>query len=240
MFGGALFGIFLRSILPEPILSEKSKDVVRLGTGLVATMAALVLGLLVASAKSSFDVQKNGMDQISANLILLDSSLAQYGPEAQGSRDALRRVVSDALKQIWPKEQSEVSRFAPSTIATSRTLYGTIQELTPANDKQRRLQAAALQIAIDLTRTRWLLVAQEESAPIPMLFLIILAFWLVIIFVSFGLFAPFNPMVVATLMVCALSVSGAIFLILELAGPFEGLIQISSAPLSNAFAYLGQ
>ena len=208
--------------------------------GLVATMAALVLGLLVASAKGSFDAQKSGMDQISANLILLDSTLAQYGPEAQGSRDTLRRIVSDGLKRIWPEEESEGSTFAPATMASGRTLYETIQELTPENDKQRRLQSVALQIAVDLARARWLLVAQEESSPIPMLFLVILVLWLVVLFVSFGLFAPPNSVVIAALIVCALSVSGAIFLILELAGPFDGLIQISSAPLRNAFTLLGQ
>jgi hypothetical protein len=240
MFGGALLGMFLRYILPEHNFSEESKDVVRLGTGLVATMAALVLGLLVASAKGTFDVQKSGMDQLSANLILLDTALAEYGPEAQGSRDSLRHVVSDALKRIWPKEESEVSTFAPATMEGSRTLYPLIQDLAPANDKQRRLQSTALQIAIELARTRWLLVAQEKSDTIPMPFLVVLVFWLAALFVSFGLFAPPNATVIATLMVCALSVSGAIFLILELAEPFEGLIQVSSAPLRNAFALLGK
>jgi Protein of unknown function (DUF4239) len=240
VFVGALLGIFLRFILPERYFTEGSKDVVRLGTGLVATMAALVLGLLVASAKSSFDVQKGGMDQLSANLILLDNTLSQYGPEARESRDTLQRIVSDALKRIWPREESDVSTFAPATMASGRTLYTMIQELTPTNDKQRGLKSIALQVAIELARTRWLLVAQEKSDAIPTPFLVVLVFWLTTLFVSFGLFAPPNPAVIATLMVCALSVSGAIFLILELADPFEGLIQVSSAPLRNAFALLGR
>lgn len=240
VFVGALLGIFLRFILPERYFNEESKDVVRLGTGLVATMAALVLGLLVASAKSSFDVQKSGMDQLAANIILLDNTLAQYGPEAQEPRDTLRRIVSDALKRIWPKEESDVSTFAPATMASGRTLYTMIQELTPINDKQRGLKSIALQVAVDLARTRWLLVAQEKSDAIPTPFLVVLVFWLAALFVSFGLFAPPNPAVIATLMVCALSVSGAIFLILELAEPFDGLIQVSSAPLRNAFTLLGR
>jgi hypothetical protein len=243
VFGGALLGMLLRSVLPKHHLNDESKDVVRLCMGLVATMAALVLGLLVASAKGSYDTEKGGVDQLSANLILLDSTLAQYEPKAQRSRDLLRRIVSDGLKRIWPEEEeSEGHTFAPSTttMASERTLFETIQELTPENDKQRRLQSVALQIAVDLTRARWLLVAQEESSPIPMLFLVILVLWLVVLFVSFGLFAPPNSVVIAALIVCALSVSGAIFLILELAGPFDGLIQISSAPLRNAFEHLGQ
>jgi hypothetical protein len=135
VFVGALLGIFLRFILPERYFSEESKDVVRLGTGLVATMAALVLGLLVASAKSSFDVQKGGMDQLSANLILLDNTLSQYGPEAQESRETLRRIVSDALKRIWPKEESDVSTFAPATMASGRTLLH-VDTRTHASNRQ--------------------------------------------------------------------------------------------------------
>jgi hypothetical protein len=240
MFGSALLGMFLRHLLPEHNFSEESKDVVRLGTGLVATMAALVLGLLVASAKGTFDVQKNGMDQLSANLVLLDTAPAEYGPEAQGSRDTLRGMVSDALKRIWPEEKSEIPTFAPATMAGGRTLYPMMQDLTPVIDKQSRLQATALQITVELARTRWLLVAQEKSEAIPTPFLVVLVFWLAALFVSFGLFAPPNATVVATLMVCALSVSGAIFLILELADPFKGLIQISSTPLRNTFTLLGQ
>ena len=215
VFGGALLGILLRFVLPKHNLSDESKDVVRLGMGLVATMAALVLGLLVASAKSSFDAQKSGLDQLSANLILLDSTLAQYGPEAQ---ELPQSTPSHSLR--WPQAhlaatESEGHTFAPSTttMASERTLFKTIQELTPENDKQRKLQSVALQIAVDLTRTRWLLVAQEESSPIPTLFLVILAQWLVILFISFGLFAPPNRIVIAALIACALSVSDAIFLI---------------------------
>ena len=179
--------------------------------GLVATMAALVLGLLVASAKSSFDAQKSGMDQISANLILLDTTLVQYGPEAQDSRDLLRRIVSDGLKRILAGggvRRPHVCSFHNGK--WQGTLYETIQELTPEDDKQRDFQSSvlALQIAVDLTRARWLLVAQEESSPIPMLFLVILVLWLVVLFVSFGLFAPPNSVVIAALIVCALSVSG--------------------------------
>jgi hypothetical protein len=239
--GGSIVGTILHAALPEHHLDDRSKDVVRVGMGLVATIAALVLGLLVASAKGTYDTQKNGLDQVSAELIALDSSLAQYGPEAQESRDLLRSTVGSAIERIWPQDASQISTLAaPETTARGRTLYGMLLGLSPQTDTQRRLQSQALQIGNELIQVRWLLVAQQESSPIPMPFLAILVFWLAVLFVSFGLFAPPNATIIAAQFVCALSVSGAIFLILELAQPFTGLIQVSSAPLRDALAHLGQ
>jgi hypothetical protein len=96
-----------------------------------------------------------------------------------------------------------------------------------------------MQISADLGRTRSLLLEQTGGS-IPMPFLVVLVFWFTVIFITFGLFAPPNATVIAVLLVCALSVAGAIFLILELDRPFEGLIQISDAPLRSALARLGQ
>lgn len=240
VFGAALLGMLLCAALPEHHLDDRSKDVVRIGMGLVATMAALVMGLLVASAKGSYDTQRSGLDQISANITLLDTTLAQFGPEARNARDLLRHAVSLALARIWPQDASQTSTVAPLSAAEGRNLYGKIQELSPGNDKQRELRSQALQIALDVGRERWLLAAEEESSSIPVPFLVVVIFWLAVLFASFGLFAPPNATVIVTLFVCALSVSGAIFLILELAEPFGGLIQVSSAPLREAFAHLGR
>ena len=241
VFGGALFGMVLRGLLPAAHLSEESKDVVRLGTGLVATMAALVLGLLVASAKGSYDTQKDGLDAIAANLTLLDTVLQQYGPPAQDARANLRRTVAGAMARLWPADAAqEPTLGAPETTAAGKSLHAQLLALTPATDMQRALQTQALQIGPERARTRLLLVAQHESTAISGVFLVILTFWLVVLFTSFGLFAPRNATVVTALLISALSVSGAIFLILELDQPFTGVIQISSAPLRSAFAHLGE
>jgi hypothetical protein len=229
--------MFLRPVLPEHHLSADSKDLVKLGMGLVATMAALVLGLLIASAKSSYDRLSNDLTQISANLILLDRVMAHYGPETKEARDFLRRSVVRALDQMWPEHSSRPAQLEPA--AGAEGLYDKIHELSPQNDAQHSRQAQALQLSIDLAQKRWLLVEQSGGS-IPMPFLVLLTFWVTVIFVSFGLFAPSNSTVIVTLFVCALSVSGAIFLILELDQPFEGLIQISSAPLRTVLAHLGQ
>jgi hypothetical protein len=238
VFGGALIGMYLRLILPEHHLSSDSKDVIKLAMALTATMSALVLALLIASAKSSYDAQRSELTQLSANVILLDRVLAHYGPETKAARDLLRRYVTRALDQIWPENTSRPVDMEPPA-ALSEKFYDQVQELSPQNEVQRSLQAQALKMSFDLGQTRWLLV-EQGSRSIPMAFLVLLVFWVTIIFVSFGLFAPPNATVVATLFVCAISVSGAIFLILELDRPFGGLIQISGAPLRNAIAHLGK
>ena len=238
IFGGAMVGMLLRSVVPQQHLSNESKGVIQLGIGLVGTMAALVLGLLVASAKSSYDAQSTELTQASANIILLDRVLALYGPETKDIRETLRQVVVRVIQEVWPDNGVNTSQFGVK-MPSNENLYEEIQGLVPENDLQRSLKSQALTIALNLGLTRWLLFEQgATSVSKPML--IIMVFWLAIIFISWGLFAPPNVTVVATLLVVALSVSGSIFLILEMYTPYKGLIQISSAPLRAALAHLGQ
>jgi hypothetical protein len=235
VFGGALIGIYLRSALPETHLTAESRDLVKLGIGLIVTMSALTLGFLVASAKGSYDNQRNGILQLSARVVLLDRVLSHYGPETKEARDVLKHTVENALTQLWP---SEGSRTGLESMA-GEVLLDKIEELTPANDVQRSLQTRSLNMVVELGQAKWLLVAQSgRSIPLP--FLVALSFWLSIIFVSFGLSAPRNVVAVTTLFVCALSISLAIFMILELDQPFDGIIQISSAPLRHALTLLGR
>lgn len=240
VFGGALLGIYLRSALPKDQLGDDSKDAIKLGMGLVATMSALVLGLLVATAKGSYDEQKRGLDLISANLVLLDGALAEYGPDAQVARLQLHHLVTVAVDRIWPEDASQDATLAPPSMAEGKSLHSLLLGLAPGNDRQRALQSMALQISVEVGKARWLLVAQEEGSAIPAPFIVILIFWLTVLFVSFGLFAPPHATVIATLCLSALSVSGAVFLIMELAHPFAGMVQISSAPLRAALSHIAQ
>jgi len=238
-FGGALLGMLLHKFLPAHHLETDSKDVVKLGMALIATMTALVLGLLIASAKSSFDVQRSEFTQMSANIIELDRLLALFGPQTQEARDVLRRRIALSLDRNWSAPTSRSEKLDSQQMRAGGVhFYEKIQGLVPRSDFQRAIQGQALQIALDLGRMRSLLLEQAGSS-IPSPFLAVVVFWLAIIFTSFGLFAPHNATVVTTLFLCALSVSGAIFLILELDSPFAGLMQISDAPLRNALALLG-
>jgi hypothetical protein len=241
IFGGVVLGMVLRTVLPEHHLSAESKDVVKLGMGLIGTMTALVLGLLIASAKSSFDAQRNGLAQLSGNLILLDRILAHYGTASNGAREMLRASVADTLARTWPEEKPASGQAVGKSATEGRYegLYEKIQELAPQNDAQRGLHAQALKTAFDAAQTRWLLFAQRGSS-IPVPFLVVMVLWLTLILGTFSLFARPNATVVVTLLICALAVSSAVFLILELDRPFDGIIQVSSAPLRTALAMFGR
>ena len=237
VFGSALLAMYVHSLLPAEHLRSDSKDVVKLGIALIATMSALVLSLLVASAKSAFDTRSNQLTEASADMIMLDRALARYGPETQEARALLERSVVVTLERFWPTQGKGSITLDPRTNPVE-ALYDKIEALTPQSDVQRSMQSQALTLAAAVGRTR-LLLFEHLGASIPVPFLVVLVFWLCIIFASFGLFAPRNATVITVLCVCALSVAGAIFLILELDRSFEGLLQVSSAPLRAALAQLG-
>jgi hypothetical protein len=139
---------------------------------------------------------------------------------------------------MWPKDGTGASPSAAPS-GGGEIMYEKLQGLSPKNDMQRSLQGQALSITVDIGKTRWLIYEQQATS-VSMPLLVVLVLWLTVIFVSFGLFAPLNASVVSSLFVSALSVSGAIFLILEMYSPYSGLIQLSSAPLRAVLAHLGQ
>jgi hypothetical protein len=211
---------------------------VKLAMGLVATMAALVLGLLVSSAKGSYDTERSEVIQMASKVAFLDRLLALYGPEATTAREQLRDTVAEGVRQIWPGEAGLPARLAPNTQG-GNVVYGAIQSLSPQDDTQRSLKAQAATLTTDLGQVRSLLAAQSvPSISKPML--IILVCWLAIIFLGFSALAPSNATVIVALTASALAVSGAIFLILELDQPFAGVIRISSEPMLKALHQLAK
>ena len=234
IFGGALAGAAVRPFLSEQHLHSDSRDVVRMATGLIGTLAALVLGLLIASAKGTYDQKTSQVRQLTATIILLDDLLAQYGPEAVHLRNLLRQGIQPLANRIWHEGEAPTAkpvRF--ETTAESSAFENELEQLSPANDAQRSLKSRAIQAFTEAAQTRLQLFTQAGGS-IPVPFLVILVFWLSAIFVSFTLFAQTNLIVMASLFVGALSFAGAIFLVLELGDPFAGLMGISSATLRGA------
>jgi hypothetical protein len=170
-----LLGMVLRALLPQEHMSAETRDLVKLGMGLIGTMTALVLGLLIASAKSSFDTQRNGLAQMSGNVIFLDRALAQYGTEAKDAREMIRASVVDMLQRNWPQENHESGRTEAKSGTEGRYegVYEKIQELAPKTDSQRAFQAQAMKTALDIAQARWLLFAQKGSS-IPTPFLVVM------------------------------------------------------------------
>jgi hypothetical protein len=232
IFGGALGGIWLRLMLPDARLSSDAKDVVRLSMGLIATISAVVLGLLIASAKSAYDAKTTKLKEIAVSVILTDNMLAQYGPDALPARKSLRAAIGPSLERIW--EDREGTKGGPFQISPEAlTFYEAIHNLSPATDAQRAIHTRLVQLVTEIARERLALFAQAGNA-IPGPFLAILVFWLAMIFASFSLFARAQPLIVVALFICCLSSAAAIFLILEMERPFNGIMAISAAPLRSA------
>ena len=193
VFGGALLGIFLNAVLPKHHLTSESKDVIKVSTAMVATLAALVVGLLIASAKSSFDSKDSELRGAAARAVVLDRTMTEYGPETGEARNLFRQMVETKLNQIWPKESmgnvdADAIGRGPGIEIVQRKLL----DLAPQqNDAQRWLKSTALQLSGNIAEARWLVVEQAGNS-IQWPFLAILVFWLAIIFTSFGLFAPWT------------------------------------------------
>jgi hypothetical protein len=202
------------------------------GVGLVAATLALVLGLLVASAKGCYDTQTAEVTQFAANVVVLDRLLGHYGAETAEARAVLRSSLILQTDQIWSGDAPSKD-YSLLAAPTSESIVDEIQALSPKDDRQRSLQSQALEMAIKVGQTR-LLVFEQRRVPVPTLLLLTLVFWLIVLFFSFGLFAPKNFTVLASLFVTAAAVSGAIFLILEMYSPYSGLIRVSDAPLRAA------
>ena len=237
-FTGGRLGIRAHESLPEQHLSGESKDVVRVCMSLIATMTALILGLVTASAKASFDAQDAAIHSAAADILVLDRTLVAYGPETAPLREALRESVRTRFEATENHASPVDVGTEPGAQRPGERLLQGILALTPKDDAQRWEQSQALSIGSDVLKTRWLSAIGENSS-VSTPFLIVIVFWLTTIFWSFGLFAPRNATVTAVMLLSALSVSASVFLILEMQTPFTGLIRISNAPLLFTLKQLG-
>ncbi len=236
-FGSLLFGLFLRARLPDRDFIDKPPEVVKLGLALISLVAALLLSLQLSSAKASFDALSDELNQISGNVMLLDRTLARYGPEAQPLREMIKVTAGRALEGLWP---SEPKSHADVTVhlLPEMAVYDGFQTLSPKTETQQLLKTHAIETAFTISRKRFLIVAQQsKTVNFPMMVLLI--FWLTIVFVSYGIFAPRKSGATVFLCVFAAALSGAVFLLFELYTPFSGVLRISDAALRTAIAQLG-
>jgi hypothetical protein len=245
VLSSALLGMLVSKKLPVSNLGSDSKDVVRLGMGLVSTTVAVALGLLISSAKSFYDTQSNEVTQLAANYILLDRVLGYYGPETREMRsrvhDGLANLLGDDgyLQGLNKSKSNKPYADIKSGASFGEDIVEDVLRLSPKDDNQRSLKAQATSLLFQLSQTRWL-IFEQNAVPIPMLLLMMLVTWLMVLFLSFGIFAPRNFTVLAGMSLAALAVCGAILLILEMYHPQVGLIQVSDAPLRAAMEQLGK
>jgi len=228
----------LARVLPEEQLSADSKDAMKLALGLVATMTAILLGLLISSAKGSFDTARSQVMQMAAKVALLDRVLKLYGPETMDARHALRDAIADGVARTWPAERSGPVRLDPNQ-QMGDAIYVTVSHLEPHDEAQRALKTQAATLMMQLAEIRAMVQAQAVSSVSKPL-LIALVLWLVVIFFGFSLLAPTKATNTLALIAGAFSVACAVFLVLELDHPFAGVIRIPSEPMMNVLNRLGK
>lgn len=225
---GAAIGMALKRTLPADLLEGGSKEAIRLSAGFLSTLAALVIGLMIASAKNTFDNQNTNIRQLGTNAVLVDEMLTKYGADAKAARTLLREIIPSATARIWQENTSDKGGGSAFVISqNAERFYNAVESLKPANAEQTSLKSRIIQLTTDMGRTRLLVFAQSDDG-IPLPFFVVLVFWLMVIFASFGLFAEPGPIVIGSTLLFALSVSSALFLIVDLSHPFNGLMQISN------------
>ena len=234
VFGSAVLAMLIGRRLPESHSRDDTKGVVAVSMGVVGTLTALVLGLLISTASSTFNLRTQEVTQMAANLIQLDHLLRRYGPEAGGIRYLLRQYTANKFQDLFPQGGATAVKLEdPTTVSILEELQDRLATMEGHSADQRWLQSQAETLTTEIVDARWLLIEQDGvGIPVPVLILVL--FWLCLLFISFGIFAPHNATVAVVLFLCALAVAGAIQTILDLSRPFEGLIRVSGQPLRHA------
>ncbi len=236
IFLGGVGGLFLHLILPKDHMTRETQDVIRLGIGMLSVLASLVLGLLIATAKTSHDSADLAIRQYAANLALLNETLRDYGGAASVPRDRLRDYTRAFLQEGWPDNGAHaVLADDPASRVLLEHVREAIRALKPVDKGQESLRDGAERVNLDLLRQRWLLI-EQQGPNVQLVVLAVLVSWVTAIFASFGLNAPRNGTVVAAFLICALAIGASIFLILEMDRPLDGIMRISSWPVRNVLA----
>lgn len=237
MLSGTALGVYLNRRLPDEHLTERTMDIVKLATGIVATIAGLVLSLLITSAKNSYDSVAMDVKGAAADFIMLDRTLEQFGERAVNVRTIIRQAIEKAAKTDLDVRTTNKDRIG-DVVHLHEAAQREIRTMAMLNPGDEILRDRALSLAYDLSKARWML-QQEANDTLPTAFQLIVMLWLALIFGSFGLFTPPNPIALGALVVGAISVSASLFLINELSTPFYGIVRISTAPLWDALNIIG-
>jgi hypothetical protein len=237
IFAGGLVGLSLNRVLRPSHLTKETQEVVRLSIGMLSVLASLVLGLLIATAKSSYDTTDGAVRNYAAELALLNETLRDYGGDASKPRDLLRDYTERLRDDIWPPDGAPPHLNDDQAGVLMEHVREQVRALHPADDGQKWLRDQALTINENLLRDRWLLIGEQGRNVSPIM-LGVLVSWVTLIFLSFGINAPRNAMVAISFLICSVAIGGAVFLILEMDQPLQGVLQISSWPIRNVLAQM--
>ena len=232
IFGGVLIGVFAARRLPNHHVSIQTQSAITVSVAVIGTLSALVLGLMITAANTSFSTRSDELRQLSLQLIRMDRNLRRYGPEAEDARAKLRDWAVAKTQQLFP-EKNQPRPSSRDTIIKLEAVQDALLSLAPKDERQRYLRTLCLTLSSTMIQARWQLEQHaQHSIPIP--FLVLLIFWMTIVFASFGLFAPPNTTAIVALLLCCLALSGGIVLIMELDNPLSGLIRLPSDSMRKA------
>jgi len=233
----ALATLYLHPRLPNHQLNKETQDAVKVGVGMVVILSALVLGLLIASVKSHFDAATRELKHFATEIVLLDRTLRTYGPQVNSARALIQEYVERALAGTWPTDNNPEVVEDPRAEQLIYQLQDAILALAPETSQQRALSDEMKDEVRRLIELRWTLI-EEATTSLNVPLVVVLVIWLTLIFASFGYNAPRNVLVASTFVLCAASIGGALFLIVQMDRPFEGLIKVSPTPLQSALVYI--
>jgi len=232
IFGGVIAGMLIRHRLPGHHLTAETQSAVTVSVAVIGTLSALVLGLMITAANRSFSARSDEVRELAVQLIRMDRNLHRYGPEADDARLALHAWAKAKTQQLFP-EKGQTRPSSQGTIIMLESVQDEVLDLEPKNPRQNYLRTLCLTLTSSIIQARWSLeTLTGQSIPVP--FLILLVFWLSLVFASFGLFAPPNPITIVMLLLCSIAVAGGIYFIEELDHPASGLIQISPDAMRRA------
>lgn len=237
IFVGSLIGLALPRVLPERHLSKDTLDAIKLGTGMLSVLASLVLGLLIATVKTSFDTTASQVRAYAADLIVLDETLRDYGEAALPIRRMVRDYTAGLLHDVWQSDDHPYlteNRVMGDKLESVRDRIRDLPHNTP---DQSWLVDRCLQIVTSLLRERWLLIEHGGPSVHPLIIWLLVS-WVVAIFMSFGINAPRHATMIAAFLVISVAIGSAMFMVLEMDTPFEGVLRISSLPVEIALTHM--
>jgi hypothetical protein len=233
LLAGSFAGVKVRDRLPKHHLTDETKNLVSISTAVVATLSALVLGLLISNANASFTRLGGEVTALSAQILRLDHVLRRYGADAEPARNTVLQYAEHKADDLFPDDPDDVRLSNPATYEKLQRLEDMLLTLKPANPRDQWWLAQAMALSAKIGDTRWM-IAQQIGQGTPKAFVALLVFWLALLFASFGLFAPPNLTSAVTLTLCALAVAGAVAMFLELEQGLGGIVRISPEPMRQA------
>jgi hypothetical protein len=242
VFAGGAVGLALQRILPDESTTGGPRDMIGAVVGLLTLLSALTMGLLIWTAYAVYAGQNTAIQNLAAKVLHLDLALADYGPDALPVRKDLRDIVGKTVDEIWGEKASDADFAATNFAAAVRNLRNrekALADLHPSTDAQKEARAIA-NSTVDAIGQARLQMSFALGSPVSYPLIMIVVGWGVFLFCGFGLMSKGHAMSLVAVIVGAIAVASAVYMILDLSSPYSGIFRASSAPLEQVLAVMGK